>query len=91
MRERTSASHACGSTPFILMRGMFGAGTPREAANVGFAFPFVIQAADTVAFVILAASDADTAAGLGVDFVPCEHRRGCSFNVGGCSCKINIS
>ena len=27
---------------------------------------------------------------LGVDFVPCEHRRGCSLSVGGCSCKINI-
>ena len=44
------------------MRGLFGAGTPREAADVRFAFLFVIQAADTVAFVILAASDAETAA-----------------------------
>jgi len=33
--------------------------------------------------------DSHPVAELGVDFVPCEHRRGCSFNVGGCSCKIN--
>jgi len=44
------------------MRGLFGAGTPREAADVRFAFLFVIQAADTVAFVILAASDDEPAA-----------------------------
>ena len=45
-----------------LCKGSFGAGTPREAANVKFAFLFVIQAADTIAFVILAASDAETPA-----------------------------
>jgi hypothetical protein len=44
------------------MRALFGAGTPREAANVRFALLFVIQAADTIAFVIIAASDAETAA-----------------------------
>jgi hypothetical protein len=44
------------------MRALFGAGTPREAANVGFAFLFIFQAADTIPFVILAASNAHTAA-----------------------------
>jgi hypothetical protein len=32
------------------------------AANVSFAFMFVIQAADTIAFAIIAASDAETTA-----------------------------
>ena len=54
--------HVAGYNLGILMRGLFGAGTPREAADVRFAFLFVIQAADTVAVVILAASDAETAA-----------------------------
>ncbi len=44
------------------MRALFGAGTPREAASARVAFLFLIQAADTIAFVILAASDAETAA-----------------------------
>ena len=44
------------------MRGLFGAGTPREAADVRFAFLFVIHASETVAFVILTACDAETAA-----------------------------
>ncbi len=38
------------------------AGTPREAANVRFAFLVIIPAAETIAFVILAASDAETGA-----------------------------
>ena len=38
------------------MRTLLGAGTPREAASARFAFPFLVQAADTIAFVILAAS-----------------------------------
>jgi hypothetical protein len=54
--------HVAGHNLGILMRALFGAGTPREAANVRLAFLFVIQAADTIAFVILAASDAETAA-----------------------------
>jgi hypothetical protein len=37
-------------------------GASRKGANVRFALLFVIQAADTITFVILAASDADTAA-----------------------------
>ena len=54
--------HVAGCNLGILMRALFGAGTPREAANLRFAFLFVIQAADTIAFVIIAASDARTAA-----------------------------
>ena len=46
----------------ILMRALFGAGTPREAVNVRFPFLFLIQAADTITFVIIAESDAETAA-----------------------------
>lgn len=43
------------------MRALFGAGTPREAA----AFLVIIQVADLIAFEILAASDAETAALIG--------------------------
>ena len=35
---------------------------PSEAANFRFAFLLIIQAADTIAFAIIAASGADTAA-----------------------------
>jgi hypothetical protein len=44
------------------MRALFGAGMPMEAANVGFALLFVIQSADMIIFVIIVASDAETAA-----------------------------
>ena len=54
--------HVAGYNLGVLMRALFGAGTPREAANVRFALMFVIQAADTIAFVIIAASDAEAAA-----------------------------
>ena len=54
--------HVAGYNLGILMRALFGAGTPRDAASARVAFLFVIQAADTIAFVIIAASDAETAA-----------------------------
>ena len=54
--------HVAGYNLGVLMRALFGAGTPREAANVRFAFLVIIPAADMIAFVILAASDAETAA-----------------------------
>ena len=54
--------HVAGYNLGILMRALFGAGTPREAASARFAFLFIIQGADTIAFVIIAASDAQTAA-----------------------------
>jgi transposase len=54
--------HVAGYNLGVLMRALFGAGTPREAANVRFALLFVIQDADTIVVVILAASDAETAA-----------------------------
>jgi len=40
--------HVAGYNLGILMRALFGP-APREAANVRFAFLFVIQAADTIA------------------------------------------
>src|SRR5512136_1392125 len=54
--------HVAGYNLGVLMRALFGAGTPREAAAIRNAFVFVIQTAETIAFVILAASDAETAA-----------------------------
>ena len=54
--------HVAGYNLGVLRRALFGAGTPREAANVRFAFLVIIPAADMIAFVILAASDAETAA-----------------------------
>jgi hypothetical protein len=54
--------HVAGYNLGILMRALFGAGTPTEAANVKFAFLIIIQVADMIAFVILATSDAETAA-----------------------------
>ena len=39
-----------------------GVSDDRKAANVKFAFLFIIQAADTIAFAIIAASDAETTA-----------------------------
>lgn len=53
--------HVAGYNLGVLMRALFGARTPREAANARFALLFVIQAADTITFVIIAASDAETA------------------------------
>jgi hypothetical protein len=54
--------HVAGYNLGILMRALFGAGTPREAANVRFVFLFINKDTDTIAFAIIAASDADTAA-----------------------------
>ncbi|MGE3992522.1 hypothetical protein [Pseudorhodoplanes sp.] len=54
--------HVAGYNLGVLMRALFGAGTPREAANVRFAFLVIIPAADMIAVVFLAASDAETAA-----------------------------
>ena len=54
--------HVAGYNLGILMRALFGAGTPREAASARFAFLFIIHAGDTIAFVIIAASDAETEA-----------------------------
>jgi hypothetical protein len=54
--------HVAGYNLGVLMCALFDAGTPKEAAEVRFAFLFVIQAADTIVFVILAASDDEPAA-----------------------------
>jgi hypothetical protein len=44
----------------ILMRALFGAGTPKAAVNARFAFLFVVQLAEMIAFVVVAVSDAET-------------------------------
>jgi hypothetical protein len=44
------------------MRALFGVGTPREAAAASNAFVFVIQAAEAIVVVVLAACDAQIAA-----------------------------
>jgi len=54
--------HVAGYNLGVLMRTLFGAGAPKEAAEVRFAFLLVIQAADTIVFAILAASVDEPAA-----------------------------
>ena len=46
----------------VLMRALFGAGTPREAAAAWNAFVFVIQAAQAIVVDVVAACDAQIAA-----------------------------
>ena len=54
--------HVAGYNLGILMRALFGAGTPKEVAAIRNAFLFVIDAQDTVAIVVLAVFDAEVAA-----------------------------
>ena len=49
--------HVAGFNLGILMRAFFGAGTPKETAAMKAAFLFVIQAAEAITVVIVAASD----------------------------------
>ena len=53
--------HIAGYNLGLLMRALFGAGTPREAAAIQNAVLFVIQGADTIAFVLAIAFDAEIA------------------------------
>ena len=53
--------HVAGHNLGILMRALFGAGTPKEAAVIR-AFLFVIQTAEAITVMILAVFDADGAA-----------------------------
>ena len=46
----------------ILMRALFGAGTPKETAVIRNAFLFVIQTAEAITVVIVVVFDADVAA-----------------------------
>jgi hypothetical protein len=62
--------HVAGYNLGILMRVLFGAGMPRETAATRNAFVFVIQTAQTIAFLILAESDAEMAALIGA--ITCE-------------------
>jgi hypothetical protein len=54
--------HVAGYNLGVLMRALFGAGTPREAAAAWNAFVFVIQAAQAIVVVVVAACDAQIAA-----------------------------
>ena len=54
--------HVAGHNLGILMRALFGAGTPKEAAVIRNAFLFVIQTAEAITVMILAVFDADGAA-----------------------------
>jgi len=54
--------HVAGHNLGILMRAMFEAGTPKEAAVIRTAFLFVIQTAEAITVVIVVVFDADVAA-----------------------------
>ena len=49
--------HVAGYNLGILMRALFGAGTPKEAAAVRNALLFVVHAPDTITMVVLAVID----------------------------------
>jgi hypothetical protein len=53
--------HVAGYNLGILMRALFGAGTPREAATIANAFVFIIYVQDTTAIVLFAVFDAEVA------------------------------
>ena len=53
--------HIAGYNLGLLMRALFGAGTPREAAAIQNAVLFVIQGADTIAFVLVIAFNTEIA------------------------------
>ena len=50
--------HVAGYNLGVLMRALFGAGTPKEAAVIRTAFLFVIQTAEAITVVIVAVFDA---------------------------------
>jgi len=54
--------HVAGYNLGILMRALFGAGTPKEAAAIWDAVFIVIYAPDTITMVVLAVFDAEVAA-----------------------------
>ena len=54
--------HIAGYNLGILMRALFGAGTPKETAAMKAAFLFVIHAVEAITVVIVAASDVDVEA-----------------------------
>ncbi len=53
--------HVAGYNLGILMRALFGAGTPKEAAAIANAFVFIIYVQDTTAIVLFAVFDAEVA------------------------------
>jgi hypothetical protein len=54
--------HVAGYNLGILMRALFGAGTPKEAAAIWDAVFIVIYAPDTITMVVLTVFDAEVAA-----------------------------
>jgi transposase len=54
--------HVAGFNLGILMRALFGAGTPKEKAAMKAVFLFVVHAGEAITVVIVAASDADVEA-----------------------------
>src|ERR1700682_4476512 len=54
--------HVAGYNLGILMRALFGAGTPKEMAAIRNAVVFIIHAQDTIAIVVVAVFDAEMAA-----------------------------
>ena len=54
--------HVAGYNLGILMRALFGAGTPKEMAAIRNAVVFIIHAQDTIAIVVVAVFDAEIAA-----------------------------
>ena len=53
--------HVAGFNLGILMRAMFGQGTPREAASGRHALSFVVQTDSTLAIAVISAIDGETA------------------------------
>ncbi len=54
--------HVAGYNLGVLMRALFGAGTPKSAAAIKNAFVFVIQSAASIIFIVLAEIGAKIAA-----------------------------
>ena len=53
--------HVAGYNLGILMRALFGTGTPKEMAVLKTSTMFVVQTADAIAFVVVAAVNAEPA------------------------------
>jgi transposase len=54
--------HVAGHNLGVLIRALFGVGTPKEAAAIRNAFTFLIQTAETTVIMIVVRFDADMAA-----------------------------
>ena len=61
LRRRDTLLHVAGFNLGILMRALFGCGTPRQAASARSALLFVIQTEGMMAIVMIATVDGETA------------------------------